>query len=389
MSKNESTPDIGVLRETLARIGDRSDKAVGYFYAKLFVDHPETRELFPVHMDVQRSRLVHAILQVLQGLDEARQDGPDGLERFLDQLGRDHRKFEVRPEHYVAVGRCLVAALREYSGDYWTPAVEATWVDTYELVAGRMVAAASAVPAGTPPWWEAEVLRFDRRSHDIAVMTVRPDHPYPFRPGQYASLCTPHRPRLWRPYSIANAPREDGTLEFHVRAVAAGWVSSALVWRGAVGQTVRLGAPMGSLEVDHVSLRDVVFIAGGTGLSPVKALLQDMTRWNRGRGVTVFYGGKHRDHLYDLAELRDLAREYRWLTVVPVVEDDPSFAADQGRLPEVVSRRGPWLRHDVYVSGSPAMTRATLEQLETDGVKPERVHFDEFADRSNHGPVRR
>jgi NAD(P)H-flavin reductase len=247
-----------------------------------------------------------------------------------------------------------------------------------------MIGASAAVPAETPPWWDADVVGFERRAHDIAVLTVRPTRPYPFRPGQYASLETPHRPRLWRPYSIANAPRADGTLEFHVRAVAAGWVSSALVWRGAVGDTVRLGAPMGMLEIDPVSLRDVLFVAGGTGLSPVKSLLEDMATWNRGRGVTVLYGGKHRDHLYDLPSLRDLARGYRWLTVVPAVADDPSFAADQGLLPEVVARRGPWLRHDVYVSGSPAMIRATVQRLEADGVKPERIHFDDFADRWSH-----
>jgi NAD(P)H-flavin reductase len=378
-SQNQSTPDLGVLSETLTRIGDRTDKMVGYFYAKLFVDFPETRELFPVQLDAQRSRLATALIRVLQGLADAGQDGPAGLERFIDQLGRDHRKFEVRTEHYAAVGRCLVAALREYSGDWWTPAVEATWVDTYELVAHRMVAAAEDVPAGTPAWWDADVLRFERRTHDIAVLSVRPREPYPFRAGQYASLSTPHRPRLWRPYSIANAPREDGTLDFHVRAVAAGWVSTALVWRGAVGQTVRLGPPMGTLAVDPVSLRDAVFVAGGTGLSAVKSLVEDMTRWNRGRGVTVFYGGRHRDHLYDLAALQDLARGYRWLTVVPVVEDDPGFAADQGLLPAAVSRRGPWLRHDVYVSGSPAMIRATVGALEAAGVQPDRVHFDEFA----------
>ncbi|MCW2609653.1 MAG: hypothetical protein QOC93_3641 [Actinomycetota bacterium] len=373
-----STPDIGVLRETLTTIGDRADKMIGYFYAKLFVEYPETRELFPLQMDVQRSRLITAIIRVLQGLEDA---GPAGIDRFLDQLGRDHRKFEVRPDHYVAVGRCLVAALREYSGSYWSPAVEAVWVDTYELVARRMMNAASAVPADVPPWWDAEVVAFERRSHDIAVLTVRPTRPYPFRAGQYASLSTPHRPRLWRPYSIANAPRADGTLEFHVRAVVAGWVSSALVWRGAVGDKIQLGPPMGTLEIDPVSLRDVLLIAGGTGLSPVKALLEDMTTWNRGRGVTVFYGGKHRDHLYDLAALRDLARGYRWLTVVPAVADDPAFAADQGLLPEVIARRGPWLRHDVYISGSPVMIRATVRQLELDGVKPERIHFDDFADR--------
>jgi NAD(P)H-flavin reductase/hemoglobin-like flavoprotein len=382
--QTESTLDTGVLRETLAQVGDRTERMFEYFYAKLFVEFPETRELFPVQMDVQRARLVTAIIRVLQGLEDAGRSGPVGVARFLNQLGRDHRKFEVRPEHYVAVGRCLIAALREYSGSFWTPAVEAAWVDAYEMVARRMLAAADEVPAHSPPWWEAEVVGFERRSHDIAVMTVRPDRPYRFRPGQYASLCTPHRPRLWRPYSIANAPRTDGTLDFHVRAVAAGWVSTALVWRGAVGQTVRLGAPMGALELDQVSLRDVLLIAGGTGLAPVKALVQDMTRWNRGRGVTVFFGGKHRDHLYDLTALRELARNYPWLTVVPVVADDPAFAADHGLLPEAVNRRGPWLRHDIYISGSPSMIQATVAALGAGGVAPERIHFDEFAEHWGH-----
>jgi NAD(P)H-flavin reductase/hemoglobin-like flavoprotein len=378
--QTRSTSDTGILRETLVRIGHRTGQMTEYFYAKLFLEYPETRDLFPVQLDVQRARVFNALLRVHQGLEDAAAGGPEGIERYLDQLGRDHRRFDVRPEHYAAVGRCFLAALREYSGDFWSPTVESAWVDTYELVARRMLAAAAAVPADVPPWWDAEVVRFERRTHDIAVLTVRPEQPYPFRPGQYASLSTPHHPRLWRPYSIANAPRDDGTLEFHVRVVAGGWVSSALVWRGAVGQSVHLGPPTGALQVDTVSLRDVVLIAGGTGLSPVKSLLEDMARWNRGRGVTVLYGGRHREHLYDLAALRDLARTCRWLTVLPVVEDDPGFAADHGTLAEVVARRGPWLRHDVYVSGSPAMIRATVAALEKGGVKGERVHFDEFAD---------
>jgi NAD(P)H-flavin reductase/hemoglobin-like flavoprotein len=376
MSTEEvSIADIAVLRETLERIGPRTDKMIGYFYAKLFVEYPEVRELFPVQMNRQRTRFTGALLQVLQALEQGDRAGVDG---FLGLLGQIHRTFEVQPYHYAAFGRCLIAALEEYSAGYWSPAVEGAWVDAYELMSRKMLAAASAVPQDAPAFWEAEVIRFERRSSDIAVFTVLPTRPYPYRPGQFALVSTSHRPQLWRPINFANAPRPDGTLELHIRIVAAGWVSSALVWRGRPGDKLRIGPPMGLLEVDQVSVRDVLFIAGGTGLSTVKSLLEDMVTWNRGRGATVFFGGKTRDDLYDLAALHELARRHHRLTVVPVVENDPGFAAEQGLLPDVVSRRGPWLRHDVYVSGSAAMIRATTTRLEADGVPSERIHYDPY-----------
>ena len=231
-----------------------------------------------------------------------------------------------------------------------------------------------------PPYWHAEVLTHERRGADIAVFTCRPMQPLEYRAGQYVSIECRYQPRLWRVYSMANAPRKDGTMEFHVRALGAGWVSSALVRRLKVGDMIRLAAPMGSLTLERKSTRDIVCVAGGTGLAPIKALVEELTRYNRTRWVHLFFGAKHRDDLYDLADLNRLAARYPWLSVVSAVSEDPGYGGEQGNISDVVARYGPWKEHDFFVSGSPAMVKATLRRLAELQIPSIRIKYDAFGD---------
>ena len=130
------------------------------------------------------------------------------------QLGRDHRKFYVEPEHYEQVKFALIEALRVHAGDDWNLQYEQAWSDVYDLIAAKMIA--GATEDDNPPYWYAEVLTHERRGTDIAVFTCRPLSPMPFRAGQYVSIECRYQPRLWRTYSMANAPRDDGTIDFHV-----------------------------------------------------------------------------------------------------------------------------------------------------------------------------
>jgi NAD(P)H-flavin reductase len=175
---------------------------------------------------------------------------------------------------------------------------------------------------------------------------------------------------------MATAPSADGILEFHVRALSNGWVSGPLVWRAQVGDQLRLGAPMGDMRIDQQSRRDVLMVAGGTGLAPVKALVDGMSRWNTSRHVTLFFGARRASDLYDMGPLHRLAAMNPWLTVVPVVSDDRTFSGEQGLLPDAVAARGSWGDHDVFVSGSPAMTRSTVNRLMQLGVPADRLRFD-------------
>lgn len=369
---SEATRMVETVRRSWAVVEPHADEVGQLFYARLFHSAPETRELFPVNMEVQRSRLLRALVHVAHMTDQL-----DELTPFLEQLGRDHRKFGVVARHYEAVGAALLGAIREYSGDAWTPEVERAWLETYAMSARAMSTAADAERG--PASWLGRIVEHRRIGWDVAIVTVQTSEPIPYRAGQYLSVETPQRPRLWRYLSPANAPRDDGVLEFHVRAVPAGWVSRAIVAHSRIGDTWRIGPPMGRLDVDPRSGRDLLMVVGGTGMAPIKALLEKLAHRPDAPRTQVFVGGRTWEDLYDFGALRKLSYSNPWLDVIPVVEtDDGASGAEKGTLADVVTRYGAWSDHDVMVCGSPAMIRATVSRMLVAGTPLDRISYDPF-----------
>ena len=369
----EADGTVALIRSSFAVVAPRADEVARHFYATLFGLAPETRELFPVNMEVQRSRLLRALVHVVQMVDR-----PTELVPFLEQLGRDHRKFGIRAEHYDAVGVALLSAVAALAGPAWTPRVEKAWTDAYTTVSGamRMAARSERGPASRL----GRVAGHRRIGWDLAIVEVVVSEPIPYRAGQYVSVETPQRPRLWRYLSPANAPRDDGRLEFHVRAVPGGWVSRSIVAHSRVGDTWRIGPPMGRLHIARQSRRHVLLVAGGTGLAPIRAMLEDLTRGDGQPRTQVFVGGRAWEDIYDFAHLRRLSYANPWLDVIPVVERDDggNGGAEIGTLSEVVTRYGSWADHDVTVCGSPAMIRSTVAQMLVAGTPLDRISYDPF-----------
>ncbi|MFJ8635026.1 globin domain-containing protein [Streptomyces sp. NPDC093568] len=361
-----ASPDAVLIRRTMAEVGPVADKVTSYFYALLFVRHPDLRSLFPAAMDTQRDRLLKALLTAAEHIDNT-----PVLVDYLQNLGRGHRKYGTRAEHYPAVGECLIGALSKYAAGIWDPETEAAWVRTYTTISQVMIDAAASDELRAPAWWYAEVVAHDLRTADVAVVTVRPDQPYPFLAGQYTSLETPWWPRIWRHYSFASAPRSDGLLTFHVKAVPAGWVSNALVHRARPGDIIRLGPPAGSMTVDHTTDSGLLCLGGGTGIAPIRALIEDVAEHGERRQVEVFYGARRDQDLYDIDAMLRLKQSHPWLEVRPVVDRHGLL-----QLPEAIRQYGPWTEHDAYVSGPPGMIRSGVDVLRDLGVPAERIRHD-------------
>ncbi|MFJ9826934.1 globin domain-containing protein [Streptomyces sp. NPDC101160] len=358
------SPDAVLVRRTLSEIAPVADRVTSYFYALLFIGSPGLREMFPPAMDTQRDRLLKALLTAAEHLDNTRV-----LTEYLQNLGRGHRKYGTRPEHYPAVGEALIGALARYAEGVWDAETEAAWVRTYTTISQIMIDAAAENEAEAPAWWQAEVVSHDLRTPDIAVVTLRPDQPYPFLAGQYTTLETPWWPRIWRHYSFASAPRPDGLLSLHVKAVPAGWVSNALVHRARPGDVLRLGPPAGSMTVDHSTDNGLLCLGGGTGIAPIKALVEDVAEHGDRRPVEVFYGARNGHDLYDIDTMLRLQQTFPWLSVRPVTED-------QGRLPDAVCRYGPWAEYDAYLSGPLGMIRSGVDALKGAGIPTDRIRHD-------------
>jgi NAD(P)H-flavin reductase/hemoglobin-like flavoprotein len=365
-----------LLKESWALVEEDRGRLAEHFYARLFLLDPDLRQLFPAELAGQGDRFLDAMTLAIQVMGDV-----ERFDEHLRGLGRDHRKYHVTAEHYETVGVALLDALRSTAGDGWTLEYDQAWRDTYAVIAERMQAGAAADE--NPPFWHAEVLTHERHGPDTAVLTVRAlQYPLRWRAGQYVSVEVPRcLPRVWRPYSIANAPNEDNILEFHVRTPrGAGWVSGALVRRTKPGDLLRVAAPMGAMTVDRSSQRDILCVANGVGLAPIKALVEELTTWNRTRWVHVFYGERRAEDLYALPELRELVAAHPWLSVTPACSADPDFDGEHGDIVEVVGRYGPWTNHDCYVSGSSRVVRGTLRALAADDVPPQQIRYDTFGD---------
>lgn len=361
--------DVGRLKESWGKVASFGDQVPLRFYSRLFVSSPESRELFPMSMTAQRDRLVTALGYAVSNVDDL-----ERLVPYLQQLGRDHRRFGVSARHYGLVADALLATLADFLGPEWTPDLAHDWSDAYTLVAKTMIDAAEAAAQYTPPLWAAEVTAHEQRTFDIAVLTIQPAERYEYVPGQSMAVQTALRPRMWRYYSPANAPRRDGSIDLHVRRVPGGPVSGAMVDKLRKGDAVHLGSPVGYRLTRPLSGElDLLLVAGGTGLAPLKALVEQVADEDGDRAVELFVGARTRRELYDDAALRALEAEHGWLKVTSVVDTESS-----GPIDKVALRKGRWRDHDIYVCGSDRMVLHTLERLRRVGCPPERIHYEGF-----------
>ncbi|MCX4632206.1 globin domain-containing protein [Streptomyces sp. NBC_01443] len=367
-----SDHEIALIRASVSVVAPLAEDMTVYFYAILFARYPEVRPMFPPGMDAQRGRLLRALLRIVDLVDD-----PESLVRFCGHLGRDHRKFGTLAAHFPAVGECLLAALARYVGHAWTVDIAAAWAKAYGVIAQVMIRAAEQDEAVRPAVWPATVVHRVSHGHGIAEITVRPHEPYEYSAGQYVSLETPWWPKLWRYYSVANAPREDGTLTFHVRAVPGGSVSDALVHRAAVGHVLRLGPPMGDMVLDAAVHEDLLCVAGGTGLAPIRALIEEVARRGERHQVDLFLGARTGAELYGVNDMLRMAQRHHWLTIRGAVSHE-YIPGIRGSLPDVLSEYGPWYHHDVFLSGPAAMVMSAGETLTLAGTMPDRIHHDPF-----------
>jgi NAD(P)H-flavin reductase/hemoglobin-like flavoprotein len=362
-----------LVKESFAAIEAHAAEAMEHFYAWLFVQHPEIRAMFPLAMSAHRERVFGALARIVWSMDS-----PAALTACVEQLGRDHRKFGVKDRHCEAFFEALLGTIRHFSAGAWTADTQTAWETALDCISRTMRAAAAQDAGRAPAWWIGEIIQHDQRGPDLAVLTVRPDQPLRYLPGQYLGVQVARWPRVWRNFSIANAPRANGLLDLHVRAVPGGMVSTALVHYVQPGDTLLLGPPRGEMTISEDCDRDLLCIAGGTGLAPVKAIIESVTSaagQARQRKIALYVGARRPGDLYDMRDLAVLEVANPRLTVIPVVSHDPCWDGLAGLLPAAVRQHASCEGREVFISGPGAMVADAVRMLAR-RVSSEHIHHD-------------
>jgi Na+-transporting NADH:ubiquinone oxidoreductase subunit F len=196
-----------------------------------------------------------------------------------------------------------------------------------------------------------------------------------------------------RAYSLANPPQQDDRIVLVVRiappprtapAAPPGCVSS-YVFSCAPGDTVAISGPFGSFHVADGD-GELIFIAGGAGIAPIRAMLLDQFARGVRRKMSFWYGCRDTQDLCYYDELNELARlhdNFDFHVALSSARPDEPWTGHRGFIHEIVYEA--YLKNhplpaavDYYLCGPPLMSSAVLDMLESLGVDRRRVNFDDF-----------
>lgn len=197
-----------------------------------------------------------------------------------------------------------------------------------------------------------------------------------YLPGQYVNVSVPGTSQT-RSYSFSSMPRE-GVVEFLVRNIPNGLMSSYLAGSARPGDALTLTGPIGSFYLRDVT-RPLLFLAGGTGLAPFLAMLESLRHKETGQPIHMIYGVTNDTDLVELDKLAAFAVAIPGFTYVTVVADPASTHERKGyvthHLPDAALHGG---NLDLYLCGPPPMVDAVRATLAEKGVKPANFHFEKF-----------
>lgn len=235
--------------------------------------------------------------------------------------------------------------------------------------------------------YHGRIERITDLTYDIKEfrLALPPGESLEFKAGQYIQVETkPYgnvKESVFRAYSIASQPAEQGYVDIIVRLVPNGICTTYLHKYVTVGDEISFTGPYGDFY-----LRDgadqLIFIAGGSGLAPIKSLIFDILAQQLDKNMIFFFGAVSKRDLYYVELFNDLAEKHENFTYIPALskpEPDDDWDGELGLITEVVARHihNGENKH-AYLCGSPGMINACIEILSQIGFSSDQIFYDKF-----------
>ncbi len=206
-----------------------------------------------------------------------------------------------------------------------------------------------------------------------------------FEAGAYVQLTLPplagRADLVFRAYSISSPSSARRAVELIVRRVPGGVCSEWIFEHLGPGARCTLVGPFGDLSLRE-SDRDLLFVAHGSGMAPIRGILRDMAERQVRRRARLLFGARVRADLFLLEEMEELERSLPGFRFVPVLSNPgpgDSWAGERGRLTEAIARLPGSLEGvDAYLSGSPGIVEACLRALASRGLPEGHAYYDTF-----------
>jgi CDP-4-dehydro-6-deoxyglucose reductase len=248
----------------------------------------------------------------------------------------------------------------------------------------KQVSLATDIQVKTLP---SRIEKMERLAPDVIDMHLRlpANERLQFLAGQYIDILLKDGKK--RSFSLANAPHDDALLQLHIRHVPGGLFTDQVFSTMKVRDILRFNGPHGGFFLREDSTKPMIFLAGGTGFAPIKALVEHAIAEQCTRPIHIYWGAKARVDLYlpDLPE--QWAAAHANIKFVPVLAEPAADDAWNGRTGFV--HQAVTVDHEnlsdfqVYACGSPGMIDAAKRDFLAAGLPEEEFFADAFTFSTN------
>lgn len=383
-----------VVEQTAGVVAEHAEEISKLFYADMFEAHPELLNVFnQANQAVGEQPKALAASVVAFAVHLIDPDAPD-FTPVMRRIAHKHVSLGIQAAEYLIVGRYLLAAVKKVLGEAITPEVAAAWDEVYWLFATSLIAEEGKLYAegGTDPehpYAKYRVVeRFEESDEVFSLLLAPVQGQVPsHRTGQYVGIAVdlPDGLRQPRQYTISSGPRGD-SLRVTIKRVHGvdgtpdGQVSGWLQANAQPGTLLDVSQPAGDVLLDETDV-PLVLVSAGIGITPVAAIMEDLSRRQPDRTVRLFHADKsHADHaLYDGLRRQVLAmtdaRAQNWYRedaeIAPTLHPAKSGFMDLSdvELPEEAQ---------VFMCGSLPFMQSARRSLIDQGVSSENIHYEVF-----------
>ena len=230
------------------------------------------------------------------------------------------------------------------------------------------------------------VARITQLTHDVRAFRLKLNDPatIQFIPGQYVQLLSPvynkSSAAVYRAYSIASDPRDKNAIELIIRLVPGGICTTYCFEYLKEGDQVKFNGPYGEFRMADTTA-PMIMIAGGSGMAPIKCILQHMQNIGSTRDARYFFGANQVCELFEQDWMKQCEQILPHFAFVPVVlRPETEWHGETGLVTQAVERAYTDLSgHEAYLCGSPGMIDACVVALTKRGMPQAKIYYDKFA----------
>ena len=229
--------------------------------------------------------------------------------------------------------------------------------------------------------FRATVERIDSLSHNVRGFRLKLVDPQQidFQAGQFIILNVPQEGKtVKRAYSIASPPHEPHAIELCIQHVEGG-IASTYFWKLKEGETVSLSGPHGNFLLKEPLDYDPIFMATGTGVAPLRAMIKYLFHVNCSRQVLLIFGTRYEHAMLYESEFRSLVSLRHNFRYIPVVSRPKDWHGETGHIQQTFQKHvTDFTNKEIYLCGWLEVVKAVCKDLEGFGVPRAKLHYEEW-----------